>query len=75
MVESIDTVVIRTDRANSALPKNQMVVGGTVTLYDETMECEAILRHGKYHEWVAEILPETIRCLPEDHWDRLDGHH
>lgn len=73
MRETIGAVILRLDwELNLGIPESLLAVGTRVMLYDETTECEAILRHGKYGDrWVADTLRETIRDLPEDQWDRL----
>jgi hypothetical protein len=72
--EGVDTaVVVRLDtELNAGISEDQMEVGSRVLLYEETMECEAILRLGSYYKWVADLLVETIRHLPEDQWYRFE---
>ena len=44
------------------VPTDELKVGALVTLYETgDIECEAILRHGRRWEWVADILDGTIR--------------
>jgi len=69
--EDVQTIVVGLDQMNSGIPEGQLEVGLKVMLYDEEMECEAILRHGTSYKWVADIIPGTIRHLPEDQWDRF----
>jgi hypothetical protein len=70
--EEIDTVVIRLDsNLNSNISEHKMSPGQRVILNDETMECEAILQNGKHFRWVATIIPETIRDIPEHQWERF----
>lgn len=66
--EEIDTVVVRPRQVGvyQDVSEDQMEVGTRVLLYDESMECEGILRHGKHSTWVADLLTETIRHLPLD---------
>jgi hypothetical protein len=47
-------------------PAESLRVGESVVLYDPGMECEAILRHGKRWEWVADVIWQTIREVPYD---------
>ena len=44
------------------VPMKELTVGTKVILYEPgDIECEAIVRHGKSWEWVAEIVEGTIR--------------
>ena len=71
--ESADVVVVRPDtELNIATPADQIIEGIAVTVYDEQIECIAVLRRGHHHQWVAEIQRDTITFLPKDQWNRLD---
>jgi hypothetical protein len=70
--EALDTVVVRLDtRLNSSIAEKDMAEGATVLLYDETMECEALLRRSSYYGWVAKIDRTTIKDVPPEQWNRL----
>jgi hypothetical protein len=72
LMEKPDVVVVRLDvRLNRQIDADQMKPDLRVILYDEQMECEAILGHGEDHDWVGNLLRETIRHLPEAEWGRL----
>ena len=72
--EDVDVVIVRLDvRLNSDIPEQQMKPGLRVTLYDETLECQAILQEGNHAKWVAKLLRDTIRHIPEDQWNRLES--
>jgi hypothetical protein len=71
--EDVDSIVIRLDiDLNSHIPENDLHADDEVILYDETMECRARLRKGSFSNWVAQIIPGTIKDIPEDKWGRLD---
>lgn len=48
------------------VPPEHLKVGEKVTLFEAGMECEAILRRGKYFPWAADIIPGTVRDGPEN---------
>jgi hypothetical protein len=57
---------LREDQRTIVIPKlvpmKELTVGTKVILYEPgDIECEAIVRHGKSWEWVAEIVEGTIR--------------
>lgn len=70
--EEGDAIIVRLDtELNAGISEDQMKAGSRVLLYDEELECEAILRHDDDHRWVADLQRDTIRHLPPDQWDRL----
>jgi hypothetical protein len=64
--EGVETTVIELNGRNSKTRSENLHEGEKVILYDSSMECEAILRHGHDHEWVADIVPGSIRDLPQE---------
>lgn len=71
--EDVDAVIVRLDfRLNKEIGEDDVSPGTRVLLYDETMECEAILRRGQHARWVADLQRDTIRDLPEEQWGRLE---
>jgi hypothetical protein len=71
--EAPDQVVIRLDlRLNSGIDESQLHDGLRVKFYDETTECEAIVRPGQHYKWVGHLIRETINELPEECWDRFE---
>ena len=70
--EATDTVIVRLDtRLNSSIAEKDMKEGAIVVLYDESMECEALLRRGAHSRWVADIDRTTIKDFPPEQWNRL----
>ena len=70
--EGKDVIVVRLDiELNAKVSENEMIVGERVLLYDEEMECEAVLQRGAHARWVAVLDVDTIKHLPEALWDRL----
>ena len=59
--EGVETTVVELGDQNSGIRSENLKEGERVLLYDSSMECEAILRHGRDHEWVADIIGGTIR--------------
>jgi len=51
--------------------ENKLTVGLRATLYDEEIKCVGILRRGKYYDWVADIVPGTVRDLSRGEFNRL----
>ena len=49
----------------------RLAVGLRVILYDEDTRCMGVLRHGKYYDWVADIIPETITDVSKAEFERL----
>jgi hypothetical protein len=45
------------------MPPQGLSVGERVILYEPGFECEAIVRHGAYAQWVADIVEDTIKDL------------
>jgi hypothetical protein len=71
--EAPDQVGIRLDlRLNSGIDGSQLRDGLRVKLYDETTECDAIVRAGEHYKWVGHLIRETIHELPEECWKRLE---
>jgi len=61
-VEDIDKVVIRTDiEMNESLAPTEFHENLRVVIYEDDLECEAILRPGKIFPWMAQIIPGTFR--------------
>ena len=72
--EDIDVIVVRIETSlNAGVSEWQLHVGDHVVLNDEAMECVARLRKGTYAEWVAEIIPGTIKDIPEEQWGRFQA--
>ena len=70
--EAKDRIVVRLDtRLNSCVAEQAMTEGATVLLYDETMECAAVLRRGAHFRWVADIDRSTIKDVPPGQWNRF----
>jgi hypothetical protein len=73
LCDDVDIVVIRTDiRLNRLIPIDQINLGARVILYDESMECEAVLIEGKYEKWGGKLQIQTIRQIPPEEWSRLN---
>jgi hypothetical protein len=45
------------------VPPEGLSIGERVIVYEPGFECEAIVRHGAYAEWVADVVEGTIRDL------------
>jgi hypothetical protein len=45
------------------VPPEGLSVGERVVLYETGFECEAIVRHGAYAKWVADVVEGTIKDL------------
>lgn len=72
--EDVDVVVIQTHvKINSEIDIIKMIEGERVLLYDESLECEAILRKVSGERWVAELDRRTRHEIPEDQWNRLSS--
>jgi hypothetical protein len=73
--EDVDVIIVRIGPPlNTGFSKSDLRVGDHVLLNDETMECVARLRKGTYSEWVADIIPGTIKDIPEELWERFRTH-
>ncbi len=71
--DDVDLIVVRADlRLNAEIDESSLIEDLRVLLYDESLECEAILRRGKRGQWVAKLDRGTLRDIPEDQWGRLD---
>jgi hypothetical protein len=64
-------VSIALGKMNPAILGERLAVGVHVILYDEETKCMGVLRHGKYYDWVADIIPETITDLSKADFDSL----
>jgi hypothetical protein len=64
--EGVQTIVVELDGKNSDVRQTDLREGAKVILSDGTMECEAILRHGKDYEWVADMIRGTSKDFPEE---------
>jgi hypothetical protein len=59
--EDHNTIVI----TPQSVPPEGLSVGERIIIFEPGIECEAIVRHGTSHEWVADIVEGTIRDLDE----------
>jgi hypothetical protein len=64
--EDVQTIVVELGGKNSDIPQTDLKEGARVILSDGTMECEAVLRHGRDYEWVADMIRGTSRDLPDE---------
>ena len=47
-------------------PAEALVVGTRIIVTTPgEIECEAIVRHGEHHQWVAEIVEDTLRYFDD----------
>ncbi len=60
-----DTIAVRLDVVNTQVRADQMKAGDHVLLFDVDCEYEAVLGRGKRFDWVAKIIPETMRKLSQ----------
>lgn len=59
-----DVIVIPGAIRNEAITEADLSTGLRIVVYDETMECQAVVRQGTYaSRWVADLVSDTI----EDH--------
>jgi hypothetical protein len=55
--EGYDTIVIH----RQDVPPEGLSAGERILIHEPGFECEAIVRHGIFNEWVADIVEGTIR--------------
>jgi len=49
-----------------ATPTEALVVGKRIVVIQPgEIECEAIVKHGRHHQWVAEVVEDSMRFLDE----------
>jgi hypothetical protein len=66
--ENPRAIRLRFDIINKNIDRDLLHAGMRLIIYDEDIECEAILRHGVHvpTEWVAEIVESTIKPVRRD---------
>ena len=64
--EGIETIVVDLGGKNAEISTESLEEGARVVLSDGITECEAVLRHGRDYDWVADVIEGTTRDLPRD---------